>query len=187
MMKGKQSSEAEILENCRVIVAEEGLERLTMRRVAQKTGIAVGALYHYFDDKESLLAKTIGLIWQEILRDALTSQNHQTLTTFLKTVSQAIQVGEQRYPHFLSDHGKVLSAANHQIAQHEMIQCFAPLDAAMKRCLEQDEAVAPGRFDDPLSLADFVLVIKNLLMQSLSGKGLTIDQLGALVDRYLYR
>ena len=39
------------------LVVEEGLEALTMQRLARKLDLAVGALYRYFPSKEALLAE----------------------------------------------------------------------------------------------------------------------------------
>lgn len=43
------------------ILAQEGLERLTMERVAQEAGVAKGTLYCYFADKQALLEAAVGM------------------------------------------------------------------------------------------------------------------------------
>ena len=45
-----------ILDAALELIAEEGLEGLTMQKLAKRLDYAVGALYRYFDSKESLLA-----------------------------------------------------------------------------------------------------------------------------------
>lgn len=41
------------------LVAREGLEGLTMRKVAAEAGLSYGALFHYFDSKDALLLYAI--------------------------------------------------------------------------------------------------------------------------------
>lgn len=43
------------------ILAREGIERLTMERVAQEAGVAKGTLYSYFHDKQDLLDAAVGM------------------------------------------------------------------------------------------------------------------------------
>lgn len=45
----------EMLDAAMAIVAEEGLDGLTIVRLAERLGAAVGALYRYFDSKETLI------------------------------------------------------------------------------------------------------------------------------------
>jgi len=48
-------TEARILEAARDLLAEGGLEALSMRAVASRVGLSATALYHYFDNKEALV------------------------------------------------------------------------------------------------------------------------------------
>jgi AcrR family transcriptional regulator len=43
-----------ILERCFELFARQGYGSVRMRQIAKETGISVGALYHYFPDKESI-------------------------------------------------------------------------------------------------------------------------------------
>jgi AcrR family transcriptional regulator len=48
------------------VVANEGLERATIRRIAQETGWSPGVLAHYFSDKEDMLLSSLRLCYEEI-------------------------------------------------------------------------------------------------------------------------
>lgn len=54
--RGRQEMRAAILEAAGRLVAAEGVEGFTIRAVAQAVGYSAGALYEYFDSKESILA-----------------------------------------------------------------------------------------------------------------------------------
>jgi AcrR family transcriptional regulator len=45
-----------IIQACKLILAEEGVERLTTNRIAEVAGVTVGSLYQYFPNKEAILA-----------------------------------------------------------------------------------------------------------------------------------
>ena len=82
-MNPKVSSKEEILATCREIVSTEGLNQLTVRRVADEAGIALGSIYNYFGSKEELILETIGSIWRIILKDCLQIRTEQTLCDYL--------------------------------------------------------------------------------------------------------
>lgn len=52
-------TEARILEAARDLLAEGGLEALSMRAVASRVGLSATALYHYFDNKEALVDRVV--------------------------------------------------------------------------------------------------------------------------------
>jgi AcrR family transcriptional regulator len=52
-------TEAKILEAARDLLAEGGLEAVSMRAVAARIGLSATALYHYFDGKEELVDRVV--------------------------------------------------------------------------------------------------------------------------------
>ncbi|MFN9215273.1 MAG: helix-turn-helix domain-containing protein [Gemmatimonadota bacterium] len=45
------------------VIAERGLERLTLRDLAAELGVTTGALTHYFPSKDALVAHTKELVF----------------------------------------------------------------------------------------------------------------------------
>lgn len=62
-----------ILEAARRILYEEGADALTTRRVAEQSGVAVGSLYQYFPNRDSILAR---LAEDEARRESDALQKH---------------------------------------------------------------------------------------------------------------
>jgi TetR/AcrR family tetracycline transcriptional repressor len=54
-MSGKQLRTVDVLDGAMVVLEEEGLDGLTMRRVATHLGVQAGALYWHFANKSALL------------------------------------------------------------------------------------------------------------------------------------
>ena len=54
------TSKEAIMQVCRRIVAEKGMNALNMRLVADECGIALGTLYNYFADKDDLIEYLMG-------------------------------------------------------------------------------------------------------------------------------
>ncbi len=54
-------TEVTILEIARDLLAEGGLDRLSMRAVAQRAGVSATAIYHYFVNKQELVERVVDL------------------------------------------------------------------------------------------------------------------------------
>ena len=61
-------SKEKILIFSREIVAEEGLNALSIRKLASRCDLAVGSIYNYFPSKDDLLIETIESVWEDIFR-----------------------------------------------------------------------------------------------------------------------
>jgi AcrR family transcriptional regulator len=54
-MKKSEETKARILEAALAVFRERGFEQATMREIAAKAGVAVGAAYYYFDSKDAIV------------------------------------------------------------------------------------------------------------------------------------
>jgi len=106
------------------IIAESGLDGTTLAKVARRAGVTTGAIQHYFEDKDRLLAAALRRAYQEqlermarraartpyslldVLGEALplTSRSRRTMRVWLAFWSQAVGgdpwiVAEQRCIH----------------------------------------------------------------------------------------
>lgn len=59
-----------LLSSAARIVAEEGLDRVTVARIADAAGLSVGAAYEYFPNKEAILV-AVGKAWLDRVREGL--------------------------------------------------------------------------------------------------------------------
>lgn len=89
-----------ILKEAKEIIKVEGYKSLTMRRVSDKTDIAVGTLYNYFPTKKDLIVQLMEDYWYDYLStieeiDEITTDIflklkliYQKLETFLETFKE---------------------------------------------------------------------------------------------------
>jgi AcrR family transcriptional regulator len=59
-MRNRTDLSKEILKASLALIQEGGLDRLSMREVARKAGVSHQAPYHYFVDREAILAAIAG-------------------------------------------------------------------------------------------------------------------------------
>ena len=70
MPKIIKDPEDRILQAARKRLLDSDLSSFSLRGVAADCGIAVGTIYNYFRDKESLMASVMAQDWKEALEDA---------------------------------------------------------------------------------------------------------------------
>ena len=66
-MKKAIRTKEKILENAKKEARSKGLEKIGMREISSASSVALGTLYNYFPDKESLIIATISSIWNETI------------------------------------------------------------------------------------------------------------------------
>lgn len=57
----------EIAEATWKVIVEEGIEQATVRKIAQATGLSVGALRHYFASQSDLLRFSMELVSERVI------------------------------------------------------------------------------------------------------------------------
>ena len=100
-----EARRAEVVEAVFRVIAVDGLERVSLREVADEAGLAVGSVRHYFASSEELLTYSFATVVDSILRrlsDALaqleqltpgTTGHHEAVLTLL---GQLLPLDEQR-------------------------------------------------------------------------------------------
>lgn len=66
-MRKAITTKEKILENAKKEARRKGLEKIGMREISSASSVALGTLYNYSPDKESLIIATISSIWNETI------------------------------------------------------------------------------------------------------------------------
>ena len=170
-MNTNATSREAILQACRRIVAEEGVQALSMRRVADACRIALGTLYNYYADKNALVLATVESIWREIFHAEKRSLSRASFPDCVAELYARIQKGAHAYPGFLTGHSVGIAAARRGEARSAMDGALAHIRAGLLEALRNDPDVPESAFSSGFSwemLGDFVL--DNLLLLLVQGR-----------------
>ncbi len=91
------------------IIDAEGMEALTMRRLAADLGVEAASLYHHVPNKQALLDGALGLVRAEMTFDEPLPQDWK----------QLIELVFQRYLHVLMAHPNLLPMAGRHVDSDE--------------------------------------------------------------------
>jgi AcrR family transcriptional regulator len=68
-MNHRVTSKEQIIDKAMEIAIREGVDHVSIRKLAAACGIAIGSVYNYFSNKEVLIAAVAEQFWSKILRD----------------------------------------------------------------------------------------------------------------------
>jgi len=171
--------DALILEASTRVLAEEGLERFTTNRVAERAGISIGSLYQYYPNKAAVLFRLHELEVEttrrrivEVLRDESKPQRErvfEAIRLFFETEAAEIPLrnglADARVPFQTS---KVMSTT-----QSEMI-------SELRTFLR---AVQPGPATSSEFDARFAITFVASLAEALTNRGIQGAELRSFADR----
>ncbi len=126
-----------VLEAALDLVDRDGLDELSMRKLAAELGVEAMSLYKHVANKEDLLGGLTDLIWAEIAAAAPPDDDWRA---WLRALAQAVRDAVHRHPNALP----VLVAGD--VSPLSALQLFADqLERADRAALNRDHAVAALR------------------------------------------
>lgn len=99
-----------IIQACRQILAQEGIERLTTNRIAEVAGVTIGSLYQYFPNKEAILAdlfaKEMAAATDQVCRETTPRVLAQMDVSLRSTLRELIRVNAELHLRYLRLNGE---------------------------------------------------------------------------------
>ena len=93
IMKKAIRTKEKILENAKKEARRKGLEKIGMREISSASSVALGTLYNYFPDKESLIIATISSIWNETIGNLKKPEGFvSALSVFMMLLRRTLEV-----------------------------------------------------------------------------------------------
>lgn len=179
------SSKEELIGYCKEIVRTEGLQAISIRSVAEKGGMSVGAVYNYFPSKGELLAETIGSIWSEIFHFSEETFHFSDFTKCLEALFKSVEQGKTIYPNFFSSHALVMAFDDKTLGSKMMEKYWSHIKEALLSALMKDKKVRENVFDNHLTPDRYVEYIFELFLTTMINSG-DSDGIIKLVRNSLY-
>lgn len=182
---GITSKEA-ILQSCRESVASKGLGAVNMRSVADRSQIALGTLYNYFDNKDELLLATVEEIWKDIFHMDHRCPTERSFPEYVEYIFGCVQKGAENYPDFLSAHSVSIASSGKEKAKCTMQLCFAHIKEGMSEVLQADDKVSEDAFSPSFEQSDFIDFVLDHLLMLLVQEKKSCEMLIEIIQRTIY-
>lgn len=181
MRKKDETLREAILSCAREIIHAEGVDAISIRRIARQVGVATGTFYNYFSNKEDILLALTEEYWQTTLLE-LDINSDQTFA------QQLIKIYAFLYHHIQGSAGMLMSSL--QGADPECRARMEDMQEHLRNVLilrmTQDDRISEDIWDETFTMeryADFIMVN---LMAHLRKMEPDISFFVEVVERTLY-
>ena len=179
-------SKASILKESREIVAREGLNALSIRKLAKQCNVAVGSIYNYFSSKDELMISTIESVWEDIFRIDDSDENYDNFLTYLGDIFNHLSVGIEKYPNFFTIHSLSFKSQNISKAKDSMSTYLDKLRDNMIEILDRDSDIKANAFDDEFTKDDLVKFILSTSLCFIVEKNYDQNLLLKIIKKIIY-
>ncbi|MEY8295844.1 MAG: TetR/AcrR family transcriptional regulator [Emergencia timonensis] len=162
------TSEEAILQTCRQMVSEEGIQAINMRAVARRCDVALGSLYNYFSSKEELVTSTIESVWRDIFHTEGKCRTDMPFPDYVNWIYKSVKKGTEQYPNFFTAHSISFASNGISRAKRMMEQYFSHMRAGLLQVLEDDKNVRRDAFSDTFTRSDFADFVQRSLLSALA-------------------
>lgn len=179
-------SKASILKESREIVAREGLNALSIRKLAKQCNVAVGSIYNYFSSKDELMISTIESVWEDIFRIDDSDENYDNFLTYLGDIFNHLSVGIEKYPNFFTIHSLSFKSQSISKAKDSMSTYLDKLRDNMIEILDRDSDIKANAFDDEFTKDDLVKFILSTSLCFIVEKNYDQNLLLKIIKKIIY-
>ena len=172
----------ELLHHAKEIASTDGYNKISMRELAKRAGIATGTVYNYFSSKDEILLALTDSYWRQVL-DKMNEPAPHIL--FYNQLEYAYQFLCQ---HLVSKASELMgSLGNVQKAgQQRMVAMHQHLSKILLTYLNTDEKISDALWTETFTKEKYIDFITNNMMLSLRARATNIDFLIEIVKRTLY-
>lgn len=179
-------SKEKILKESRDLVASEGLDALSIRKLAKKCDLAVGTIYNYFSSKDDLMISTIESVWEDIFRIEEYDQGADDFLKYLSDIFTHLSLGIEKYPNFFTIHSLSFKSQSIGKAKDSMATYIEKLRENLIYILDKDPNIKKDAFDDDFTKDDLVEFILSTSLCFIVDKNYNKDLLLKIVEKTLY-
>ena len=179
-------SKGEILKVSRHLVASEGLNALSIRKLAKECNVAVGSIYNYFSSKDDLMISTIESVWEDIFRIDQSSKSGDDFILYLRDILDHLSTGTKKYPNFFTIHSLSFKSKALGKAKDSMDTYPERVRENMIHILDRDKNIRPDAFDKNFTKEDLVKFIISTSVCFIVEKNYDQDLLIMIIKKALY-
>lgn len=183
MKKKDNSLRQRLLNTARALAEEEGIDKLNIRSIAKKAGVASGTVYNYFSGKEEILLILTKEYWKQTLIEmdaAITTESFcEALLEMILYLKERIRQSAGAWMNHL---GGVRPAG-----QESMASAQEELKQMLLRRMERDSNIWNDIWDDSFTKEQFSEFIRMNLMELLKTEGSQTEFFIRVIQRMIYR
>lgn len=186
----RESLRQEILDAARALFVRDGFDNTSIRSIATAVDASPGNIYHYFDDKATLMSVLVSETFARLTSqlDAIATDSAPALDRLRRSLRAYIEFGNQNPHHYALLFMKHSMAEPHPVVmqtfQRDGMRCFDCLRTVVRQCLLEG-ALRPELRDVEEVSQSLWASIHGLTSIFITAKGFPFVERSRLVDRLL--
>lgn len=177
----------ELLHTAQEIVFQDGMDKLSIRALAKKHDISVGAVYNYFPSKSELVLAIIENFWKQVFHQDICEMSSQLpFTEFYEIVYQRLVKHSEAFFSVLLGQLNILKDNDKEKGKQMEQKYMIHIQNGFLYALQQDERIHPSIWNGVFTKEDFVCFLLEMMINDLTHQRMDCRFTKEILERLLY-
>ena len=177
----------ELLHIAQEIVFQDGMDKLSIRALAKKHDISVGAVYNYFPSKSELVLAIIENFWKQVFHQDICEMSSQLpFTEFYEIVYQRLVKHSEAFFSVLLGQLNILKDNDKEKGKQMEQKYMIHIQNGFLYALQQDERIHPSIWNEVFTKEDFVCFLLEMMINDLTHQRMDCRFTKEILERLLY-
>lgn len=185
MNKSATSKEA-LLEIARDIAYHEGISKVSIRRLANESGVAIGTVYNYYPSKADLVVAVMEDFWKNVFHGSHFNTDSRdylgSIEEIYKRLSVNLAVFHKEFLEDLPGMKKAEKEKSHMVEQ----RYIEHMKAGVLSIINRDDRISPSVWSEDFTQEDLVAFTFSNMVMLLMEKKTDCRYLCKVLERVLY-
>lgn len=184
-MKMNVTSQEILIEKAKELLLKDGIESLSIRKLAKECDISVGVFYNYFETKTDLIFAIVYGFWEDIMHnDDLNNQGD--LCIYVNNLYNILVDKLEVFENTLLMQMAVLDSNDKEKGRALEKQCFTDIINETKCVIDRDKKISKNIFNDVLTKDIFThFILMNIISIAKKRHG-NCDAFIEIIKKVLY-
>lgn len=181
------TSKEELIKAAREIVFEEGAEKLNIRYLAKKCGIATGSVYNYFPSKSELIFAVVEEFWKSVFhQDVCKIQGDISFVEFFETIYVRLCANLQDFRSIFMSQFEAMKSSEKEKGRLVEQKYLQHVKNGFLMALGQDKKISNAVWTDTFTKEKFVAFLFTNMFSMLTDEERDCSYFKEVLNRILY-
>lgn len=178
----------ELLHTAQEIVFQEGMDKLSIRTLAKKHDISIGAVYNYFPSKSELVLAIIEDFWKQVFHHDICEMSKQLpFPEFYEMVYQRLVTHSEAFFSVLLGQLNILKDNDKEKGKQMEQKYLAHIQKGFLYALQQDESIDDCIWNEVFTKENFVRFLLDMMISDLTHQRMDCHFTKEILERLLYK
>ena len=186
-MKKQAISKDYLITIIQQIVMKDGLDAISIRRLAEEANVSVGSVYNYFESKEAMIMAFVHFTWLEYFQKPLLEyKDSDNYTQLIHDVFELVKRNANEYHAIFASYYRSFTPEVKEQARAHKRRDFKVLSEIFLDALKHDPHVDNSIWTEKLTPEAFNQFVIHSLLDSIRFENQNVETLIELVNITLY-